>query len=188
MGTPSYLLRPRLARFATSGCPFYLPERGWARNCPPPRSRELKVHCYRDHSPLSLLWKNSTSPCTLGPLWRALARCHSPFTHTPPISDAPPRVLYPGGPELLHGGCGPHSWPLRVDRMPRHAPPSAVALKGPELLIRQGVQGSAYPPPSNEGGAGVSKGQGSQTPPHPNDVQGSATPSTNKGFHQGQGS
>ena len=43
MGTPSYLLRPRLAPFATSGCPFYMLERGWAQNWPPPRSRGLKV-------------------------------------------------------------------------------------------------------------------------------------------------
>ena len=35
MGTPSYLWRPRMAPFATSGCRFYMPERGWARNWPP---------------------------------------------------------------------------------------------------------------------------------------------------------
>ena len=46
MGSPSYLLRPRLVPFATSGCPFYMPERGWARNWPPLWSRGLKVRCY----------------------------------------------------------------------------------------------------------------------------------------------
>ena len=37
-----------------------------------------------------------------------------PFTHMPPIEDAPPRVLWPEGPELVHGGYGPHLWPFRV--------------------------------------------------------------------------
>ena len=44
--------------------------------------------------------------------------------------------------------------------MPLHALPSAVALKGPEPLIRQGVQGSAYPPRKN-----WSRGPGVSIPP-----------------------
>ena len=92
MGTHSYLLRPRLAPFATSGCPFYLPERGWARNWPPPRSLGLKVLCYCDLSPSSLCCeKNQPRRVHLGPcggLWR-VSTPHSP---TRPLF----RALRPG--------------------------------------------------------------------------------------------
>ena len=57
MGTPSYLWRPRLAPFATSGCPFYLAECGLVLNWPPPRSRGLKVRCHCDLSPSFLAVK-----------------------------------------------------------------------------------------------------------------------------------
>ena len=91
----------------------------------------------------------------------------SPIQPHAPYFRRSARVLYPEGPEPVQGGCGPHFWPLRVDRMPRHAPPSAVALKGPEPFIGQGVQGSAYPPPQMKAVQGFRRGRVRKPTPTP---------------------
>ena len=101
MGTPSYLWRPRLAPFATSGCPFYLPERGWAQNSPPLLVAGTQgTLLLRRFSPFLLAVKKSTIAAYTWVPVEGSGALQFPFTHMPPIASAPPRVLYPEGPEL----------------------------------------------------------------------------------------
>ena len=177
MGTPSYLWRPRLAPFATSGCPFYLPERGWARNRPPPRSQGLKVRCICCLFPSFFAVKKFNLAAYIWAPVEGSGASLLPIHPHAPYRSAPPRVLYPEGPELVQGGYGPHFGLCALTACPYMLPPSAVALKGPEPLIRHGVQGSASPPPPQmKAVQGFRRGRVRKPPPDPNGDQGSAYP------------
>ena len=167
MVKPSCLMRPRPAPFANFGLPILHAGEGLGSKLAPPSVAGTKGTLHSRPFPLiSLLWKKPTSPWTFGPLWRGSSALLSPIQPHAPYFRRSARVLYPEGPELVQGGCGPHFWPLQVDRMPLHAPPSAKALKGPEPLILQGVQGSAYPPPQGRLWRGF-EGAGFANPPPP---------------------
>ena len=144
MGTPSCLMGPRPAPFANFGLPTLHAGEGLGSKLAPPSVAGTKGTLHLRSFPPSFFAVKKTILAAY--IWAPVEGSGAsllPIHPHAPYRSAPPRVLYPEGPELVQGGCGPHSWPLRVNRMPLHAPPSAVALKGPEPLIRQGVQGSA---------------------------------------------
>ena len=109
MGTPSYLLRPRLAPFATSGCPFYLPERGWVRNWPPPLGRgDYRYFAIATFPALLFAVKKFNLAAYIWAPVEGSGASLLPIHPHAPYRSAPPRVLYPEGPELVQGVHGPH--------------------------------------------------------------------------------
>ena len=91
MGTPSCLMRPRPAPFANFELPTLHAGEGLGSKLAPPSVGGTKGTCHRNLFPLFICCEEIEPRCGhLGPCGGALARCYPPFSHMPPISDAPP--------------------------------------------------------------------------------------------------
>ena len=147
MGTPSCLMRPRPAPFANFGLPTLHAGEGLGAKLAPPLVAGTKGTLLLRPFPLFLLAVKKS--ITAAYIWASVEGSGAlPFPIQPhaPYRSAPPRVLYPEGPELVQGGCGPHFGLCASTACPYMLRPAPLRSKGLSHLSAKGSRGQHTPP------------------------------------------